>query len=126
MAAGANRRFKRQQTTAARYIDKPPSRAEVGSSQDEIIKRIVSVDATLGTMADQNSNAVTISGGTISGVTNVNLAAGNTYKVNNVAVVGAPGAAVADAAGGGNVDTEARAALNALLARLRAHGLIAT
>lgn len=48
------------------------------------------------------------------------------YYINNTKVVGAQGAAVADASGGATVDTEARAALNALLARLRAHGLIAT
>lgn len=45
---------------------------------------------------------------------------------NNIQVVGAQGAAVADASGGSTVDAEARTALNALLARLRAHGLIAT
>jgi hypothetical protein len=48
------------------------------------------------------------------------------YYVAGTKVVGAQGAAVADASGGATVDTEARAALNALLARLRAHGLIAT
>lgn len=36
------------------------------------------------------------------------------------------GAAVADAAGGAVIDVEARAALNALLARLRIQGVIAT
>lgn len=41
-------------------------------------------------------------------------------------VVGIQGAAVADAAGGATIDAEARTALNALLARLRTHGLIAT
>jgi hypothetical protein len=40
-------------------------------------------------------------------------------------VVGARGAAVADPAGGAIVDAEARAALAAILARLRQHGLIA-
>jgi hypothetical protein len=48
------------------------------------------------------------------------------YRVGGTKVVGAQGAAVADAAGGATVDTEARAALNALLARLRTHGLLAT
>jgi hypothetical protein len=50
---------------------------------------------------------------------------GRQITVAGTKVVGAQGLAVADAAGGTTVDTEARAALNALLARLRAHGLIA-
>ena len=41
-------------------------------------------------------------------------------------VVGAQGAAVADASGGATVDAECRTAVNDLLARLRTHGLIAT
>ena len=41
-------------------------------------------------------------------------------------VLGTQGAAVADASGGATVDAEARTALNALLARLRTHGVIAT
>lgn len=47
-----------------------------------------------------------------------------TYKVGDVQVVGPLGAAIADATGGATVDVEARATLNTLLARLRAHGLI--
>ena len=47
------------------------------------------------------------------------------YK-DGTKVVGAQGAAVADASGGAIIDAEARTALNALLARLRTHGLIAT
>jgi hypothetical protein len=47
------------------------------------------------------------------------------YEVAGTQVVSARGAAVADAAGGAVIDIEARAALNALLARVRAHGLIA-
>lgn len=54
-----------------------------------------------------------------------NLASGKVLRVNDTAVIGAQGLAVANATGGATVDTEARAALNALLARLRAHGLIA-
>jgi phage baseplate assembly protein V len=45
-------------------------------------------------------------------------------KVAGVKVVGSQGAAVADAAGGAVVDSQARAAINTLLARLRSHGLI--
>lgn len=48
------------------------------------------------------------------------------YKVAGTKVLGAQGAAVADATGGAVIDVEARAALNALLARLRAHGVVAT
>lgn len=47
------------------------------------------------------------------------------YEVAGIKVVGAQGAAVPDAVGGVTIDVEARAALNALLARCRAHGLIA-
>jgi len=48
------------------------------------------------------------------------------FRVADTQVVGAQGAVVADASGGAVVDAEARTALNALLARLRTHGLIAT
>ena len=48
------------------------------------------------------------------------------YQVDGTQVVSNQGAAVADASGGAVIDTEARAALNALLARTRTHGLIAT
>lgn len=48
------------------------------------------------------------------------------YEVDGVQVVGNQGAAVADATGGGVVDTECRAAVNTLLARVRTHGLITT
>jgi len=56
------------------------------------------------------------------------IVSGDQYEVQSVKVVGARGAAVADAAGGATVDAEARTAINTLLARLRAtggHGLIA-
>ena len=47
------------------------------------------------------------------------------YSVGANQVVGARGAAVADASGGATIDTQARTQLNLLLARMRAHGLIA-
>ena len=47
-------------------------------------------------------------------------------KIAGTKVVGAQAAAIADASGGATVDTEARAALNDLLAKLRTHGIIAT
>lgn len=48
------------------------------------------------------------------------------YKVDGTQVVQQRGAAVPDATGGATIDAEARAAINTLLARLRAHGLISS
>ncbi len=53
------------------------------------------------------------------------IVAASAVEVGGVQVVGAQGAAIADPAGGATVDTEARAAVSALLGSLRAHGLIA-
>lgn len=61
-------------------------------------------------------------GGGIFAGGNVNVASGKVYKVNGTQVLGAQGAAVADATGAGDVVAQ----LNALLARLRSHGIIAT
>ncbi|MCE9637413.1 MAG: hypothetical protein K8T90_17040 [Planctomycetes bacterium] len=46
--------------------------------------------------------------------------------VDSIQVVGAQKAAIADPAGGGVIDLQARAAVMAILARLRTHGLSAT
>lgn len=54
------------------------------------------------------------------------MPSGGSVAINGVQVLGARGAAVADATGGTTVDAEARAAINDLLARMRAHGVIAT
>jgi len=51
---------------------------------------------------------------------------GTKLSVAGNQVVGARGAAVAEPAGGTTVDAEARTAIAAILARLRAHGLIAS
>lgn len=48
------------------------------------------------------------------------------YEVDGAQVVTNQQAAIPDAAGGATIDAEARTALNALLAALRIHGLIAT
>lgn len=50
---------------------------------------------------------------------------GASVRVNGRQVVGAQAAAIPDPVGGGTVDTQARAALAAVLTMLRAHGLIA-
>lgn len=80
-------------------------------------------DASAGKNIYANVNNATIWETDSSGVL---LNTGKVLKVNGTQVVGAQGAAVADATGGGTTDTEARAAINALLARCRAHGLIAS
>ena len=46
--------------------------------------------------------------------------------IGGVKVLGARGAAIADAAGGATIDTQARAAVAQILAALRTHGVIAT
>lgn len=46
------------------------------------------------------------------------------YSVDGTQVVSNRGAAVSDASGGATIDTEARTAINALLSRVRIHGLI--
>lgn len=48
------------------------------------------------------------------------------FKIGGTKVIGEQGTAVADASGGATIDAEARTAINTLLARIRAHGLIAT
>jgi hypothetical protein len=61
---------------------------------------------------------VDTSGAVFTGIVDV----GGEYRVDGTKVVGNQGAAVADATGAGDVVAQ----LNALLARLRTHGLIAT
>lgn len=56
----------------------------------------------------------------------VSLDLTTSLKIGGTKVIGAQGAAVADASGGVTIDAEARTALNALLARARAHGWIST
>jgi hypothetical protein len=89
----------------------------------------------LGSIATQNASAVTITGGSINGatiggstpaaITGTDINATGVYKVGGTQVVTSRQAAVADAAGGATIDAEARTAINALLNRLRIHGLIA-
>lgn len=55
----------------------------------------------------------------------VNIATANGLQVNGVKVVGDQGATIADPAGGTTVDAEARTAINTIIDRLQAHGLIA-
>lgn len=55
----------------------------------------------------------------------INLAAGKVLQVNGTSVVGPRGTAVAAPAGGATIDAESRTAINALISRLQAHGLIA-
>ena len=73
------------------------------------------------TRSDADARYANITGDTFTGAIQA-----TEYRVGGTKVLGAQGAAVADAAGGATIDAEARTALNALLARVRTHGLIAT
>lgn len=84
-------------------------------------------NVTLGIKAKGTGSAVLVSG---NGSVTVEAANGGISLVGATGFFGAAPAAqptaVADAAGGATVDAEARAALNAVLARLRTLGLLAT
>jgi hypothetical protein len=51
---------------------------------------------------------------------------GNSVRVGSAKVIGEQQPPIAEPAGGSTIDTEARAALGAILSALRAHGLIAS
>ena len=51
---------------------------------------------------------------------------GSSLRIDGLQVVGSQAAAIASPAGGSVIDAEARAALGAILAALREHGLIAS
>jgi len=94
------------------------------SSTDEAVARF---DGTTGKKL-QNSLVVIDDSGNITGVVDLTatgdleLSTGKALIVNSIQVVSDQEAAVADATGAGDVVAQ----LNALLARLRSHGLIAT
>jgi len=70
----------------------------------------------------QTGSGLSVSSTTVTSAMHMDLASGKVYKVNTTQVVGAQGAAVADATDAASAITQ----LNALLARCRTHGLIAT
>lgn len=101
------------------------SQIQAAVEQAERMTRAINSTTTSGTMATQDPASVAIIGGSIEGVS-MDLASGQAYRINGTQVVGARQSAIANASGGATIDTEARTALNAVLAALRAHGLIAT
>lgn len=82
----------------------------------------VLVDPSTGTVTLPDSANVVLNTGT---GTKIGTATGQKLGFYNASPI-AQGASVADAAGGATVDTEARAAINAVISRLEALGLIAT
>lgn len=109
-------------TTAKAQINLPAGTAPT-SPVDGDIYSIANTD--VGLKARLNSNTRTFAFLESTNVFTSTLQA-TAFKVATIQVVGAQGALVADASGGAVIDAEARTALNALLARLRTHGLIAT
>jgi hypothetical protein len=71
-----------------------------------------------------SNQAVSVDYGIFSSV-GLNLGTGLALQIGGTQVVGARGAAVANPTGGVVIDVEARAAIDAILARMEAHGLIA-
>lgn len=86
---------------------------------------VATVRAIIGVDSDEGFVNCSASGGNVLLVTS-GTAGNNSVWINSNKIIGPQGAAISDATGGATVDTEARAAINALLARCRAHGLIAT
>lgn len=54
----------------------------------------------------------------------IDLVGPGVYKVDGLQVVGPRGGAITDPTGGATVDSQGRTAINAILSRMRAHGLI--
>jgi hypothetical protein len=103
------------------------SGAESGSDTGSAFRIRARNDA--GSAIDDPITIVRASGGAITlarPVTCTSTLQATEYRVSGTKVLGAQGAAVADATGGSVIDVEARAAINALLARMRNHGSIAT
>ncbi len=74
---------------------------------------------------DEGAYALLKRGSTLEANQPVNLVNGGVYKVAGTQVVGPQGAAVSGPTGGATIDTQARTAINLILTRLQAHGLIA-
>lgn len=81
-------------------------------------------DVEIENVSDVNINATSLN---LSGLADIvgNINTNGVYKVADTKVIGVQGSAVPDATGGVVIDIQARTALNALLAELRTHGLIA-
>jgi hypothetical protein len=92
-----------------------------GNNVSFITSRNAADDATIDLMYLNGSDQIVIGGGSYGITTSASITAAS-LNVGANQVVGAQGAAVADATGAGDVVAQ----LNALLARLRTHGLIAT
>lgn len=84
----------------------------------------VQVYVDTGGLKFEGDGALTIGGSAGNRASTLHLTTSVTIGGNQI--ISSRGAPVADAAGGATVDAEARTAINALLARVRAHGLIAT
>jgi len=99
-------------------------------SSNGTVQTIMSYGSTYGTIGTNSAHDLyLIRGGSQKATLTAsafNLSSGVALQINGTQVVGAQGAAVADASGGATVDAEARTAINTLLARMRAHGAIAT
>ena len=91
--------------------------------RDFLVNRNLEVNGDLTVDGGLYANAgLSVAGGAINANADISLSAGRVIYNNSLQVLGARGAAVADATDAASAITQ----LNALLARCRAHGLIAT
>lgn len=101
-----------------------------GATGYEFVAAAGTITLTVNNAATVRSSISAAKSGINTDITELNGASqvdvSSDYKVNGVQVVTDQQAAIPDAAGGATVDTEARAAINAVLAALRTHGLIDT
>ena len=107
----------------------------VASTQLEVIRFTGIGNVGIGTTIEFGSGALVVGLANATTVPTTNptgglvlYSEGGTFRVRSSAGIifnSTQGAAVADATGGATIDAEARTAINALLARVRVHGLIA-
>lgn len=122
-AAGTNRSIALATVGAWRWAFVAGTTAESGANAGSNFALAAYDDA--GAFIDSPMSITRAAGGAIQTSRPVDINVSTGLRVLGTKVVGAQGATIADPTGGVTIDTEARTAINALIDRLQAHGLIA-
>lgn len=122
-AAGTNRSIALATAGAWRWAFVAGTTAESGANAGSNFALAAYNDA--GAFIDSPMSITRAAGGAIQTSRPVDINVSTGLRVLGTKVVGAQGATIADPTGGVTIDTEARTAINALIDRLQAHGLIA-